>query len=115
MAFLVCFSRSPPDDHARDRRNVAVYLDQRFYELIFTHCRSELAPYTILREIAGLRYKSPTLIVDGDRIESLDGELATFEESGQSHPQIAEFKRVCDEAKGAECALTISGDMYPEL
>ena len=51
MAFLVCYSRYPPDDHTRDR---AIYLDQRFYESIFEHCRSEGGPYTVLREIAGV-------------------------------------------------------------
>ncbi len=112
MAFLVCFSRSPPDDHTRDQ---AVYLDQAFYEAIFKYCRSDRGPCTILREIATLRYKSPTLVVTADRLEALDQELAHFAASGQSHPQIAEFRRVCGQAKAVGCALTISGDMYPEL
>jgi hypothetical protein len=112
MAFLVCYSRSPPDDHTRDK---AIYLDQRFYELIFRYCRSDRGPYTVLREIATLRYKSPTLVVVADRLDMLDKELGNFAASGQLHPQIAEFRRVCGQAKATGCALTISGDMYPEL
>lgn len=111
MAFLVCYSRSLPDDHARDR---AIYLDQRFYALIFKYCRSEHTDYTILREIASLKYKSPTLVVSEDRLTLLDRELAILE-SSQSHPQIAEFRHVCSTAISNGCALTISGDMYPEL
>ena len=38
MAFVVCYSWSPPDDHTR---HGAIYLDQRFYELIYDRCRSE--------------------------------------------------------------------------
>ena len=112
MAFLVCYSWSPPEDHSRDR---AIYLDQNFYELIFKHCRAERGPYMVLREIALLKYKSPTLIVIGDRLTVLDQELEKFEASGLSHPQIAEFRQVCNRAKSDGCALTISGDMYPEL
>ncbi len=112
MALLVCYSKSPPNDHARDR---AIYLNQRFYELIFKNCRSEQTPYIVLRDIALLRYKSPTLIVSGDRLALLDRELMNLEESNLSHPQIAEFRQVCNKAKSDGCALTISGDMYPEL
>ena len=32
MAFLVCYSWSPSDDHAK---NKAIYLDQKFYDLIW--------------------------------------------------------------------------------
>ncbi len=112
MAFLVCYSRCPSGDHTRDR---AIYLDQRFYELIFVNCRVEGGPFTVLREIATLRYKSPILIVDGNRLELLDRELADFEALGHSHPQIAKFRQVCGEPQAIPCALTISGDMYPEL
>ena len=34
-----------------------IYLDQRFYELIYARCRSEGGPYTVLRKVALLRYK----------------------------------------------------------
>ena len=110
MAFLVFYSRSPPDEHTQDK---AIYLDQRFYKLIFRYCRSDHEPYTVLCEIATLRYKSPTLVVVADRIDVLDQELADFAASGQLHPQIAEFRQVCGQAKAVGCALTISGDMYP--
>ena len=112
MAFLVCYSWSPPDDHTRNR---AIYLDQRFYELIWQNCRSESEPYTLLREIALLRYKSPTLVVGGDRLTQLDQDLVQLAESGVSHPQIAALREVCAKAVAAGCAITVSGDMYPEL
>jgi hypothetical protein len=112
VAFLVCYSRSPPDDHTRDK---AIYLNQRFCELIFKHCRSEDGPYIVLRDIASLKYKSPRLIVSADRLTLLDKELTNLEVSKLSHPQIAAFKQVCNKAKSDGCALTISGDMYPEL
>jgi hypothetical protein len=112
VAFVVCYSRSPPDDHTRHR---AIYLNQQFYEVIFGECRSPDGPYGVLREIALLRYKSPTLVVAGDRLGVLDQDLARLERSGASHPQIAEFRQVCAKAIADGCALTISGDMYPEL
>jgi hypothetical protein len=112
MAFLVCYSSFPPADHTR---NKAIYLDQNFYELIFAHCRSDSGPYTVLRDIASLRYKSPVMAVRDDRLDLLDRELALFQTSGQTHHQIAEFRQVCAKAKADGCALTISGDMYPEL
>ena len=112
MAFLVCYSWSPPEDHTR---HVAIYLDQRFYELIWQNCRSESEPYTILREIALLRYKSPTLVVGGDRLTQLDRDLVRLAESAVSHSQIASLREVCAKAVADGCALTVSGDMYPEL
>src|SRR5688572_11162529 len=59
MAFLVCYSSSL-DDHTR---NTAIYLDQAFYELIFAHCASDPGRYAVLRKIALLRYKSPTIMI----------------------------------------------------
>jgi hypothetical protein len=112
VAFVVCYSWSPPDDHIR---HGAIYVNQQFYELIFKHCRSEGGPYVVLREIALLKYKSPTFIVSGDRLTLLERELTNLEVSNVSHPQIGEFRRVCNKAMSDGCALTISGDMYPEL
>jgi len=109
MAFLVCYSSSL-DDHTRDK---AVYLDQAFYELIFAQCASDR--YRVLREIASLRYKSPTIIVSQDRLGLLSDELTMLSASGVSHPQIGEFSQACARAQTDGCSLTISGDMYPEL
>ena len=114
MAVLVCYSRNPPDDHAK-ANSTAIYLDQRFYEMIFSNCRSAQGPYVVLREIALLRYKSPVLTVQGDRLDMLEKELTDLEASGLLHPQIADFIQACGRAKTLGCALTISGDMYPEL
>jgi hypothetical protein len=112
MAFVVCYSWSPPDDHTRHR---AIYLDQQFYELIYGRCRSEGDRYSVLREIALLKYKSPILVVSGERLALLDQELKRLAESGASHPQTAVLRQVCAKAMADGCALTVSGDMYPEL
>ena len=112
MAFLVCYSWSPPDDHTQHR---AIYLDQRFYQLIYVNCGSEFGPYTVLREIALLRYKSPTLVIAGEWLALLEQDLVTLAESGASHPQIAALREVCAKAASDGCAVTVSGDMYPEL
>lgn len=112
MAFLVCYSRTPPNDHTKDK---AIYLEQGFYKLIFYQCRHEGSGYAVLRDIALLKYKSPTLIVGGDQLVILVDELAQLGTSSKGHSQIADFKTVCEKAIASGYALTISGDMYPEL
>ena len=111
MAFLVCYSRNPPVDHCD---NKAIYLDQQFYEIIWSLCRSAKPPYRILRNIACLRYKSPELTVRLTELPTLDQEL---ERLGQlsTHAQIAELRAVCRKAADHGLALSVSGDMYPEL
>lgn len=112
MAFLVCYSRSAPDDHIRQK---AIYLDQKFYELIFRQCMRKRSYYANLSVIASLRYKSPLLVVADENLDSLTRELEDLEKSGQAHPQLAEFRQACAKAKAESCSLSISGDMYPEL
>jgi hypothetical protein len=112
MAFLVCYSRSAPDDHTRQK---AIYLDQGFYEMIFQQCMMERSHYANLSVVASLRYKSPLLLVAGDNLDSLAKELVHLEGAGHSHPQLAEFRQACAKAKADGCSLSISGDMYPEL
>lgn len=112
MALLVCYSRSAPDDHTREK---AIYLDQKFYELIFRQCMKMRSFYANLSVIASLRYKSPLLVVADDNLDSLTNELVNLERSGQKHPQLEEFRQVCSKAKSDGCSLSISGDMYPEL
>lgn len=111
MAFLVCYSRSPPDDHARQK---AIYLEQSFYEVVFTQCLEDRSHYANLSVIASLRYKSPLVVVAGDNLDALVAELTELEGTGQ-HPQLAEFQQVCAKAKADGCSLSISGDMHPEL
>lgn len=112
MALLVCYLRSQRLDHAHER---AIYLDQTFYELIFAHCRTKGGPFAILREMALLKYKSPTLVVPTDRVTLLDQELGHLERADLSHPQIGDFRHICAIAQAVDCALTITGGMYPEL
>ncbi len=112
MAILVCYSRSAPEDHVREK---AIYLDQKFYELIFRQCMMDRSFYANLSVIASLRYKSPLLVVADENLDSLLRELVDLERSGQTHLQLAEFRQVCAKAKADGCSLSISGDMYPEL
>jgi hypothetical protein len=109
MAFLVCYSRSAPDDHN------SIYPDQKFYELIFRQCTTKPSYYANLSAIAALRHKSPLLVVADENLDSLARELQDLEGSGQTHPQLAEFRQVCSKARADGCSLSISGDMYPEL
>jgi hypothetical protein len=112
MAFLVCYSEHPPDDHCVRR---ALYLDQEFYRLIFQTCRLEASLYPCLVKVASLRYKSPTLVIERHQLAELGSELVLLESSGHPHPQIADLRQVIVDAVAGGCALTISGDMYPEL
>ena len=112
MAFLVCYSRSAPDDHCRLK---AIYLDQAFYALIFERCLNERCVYPVLSVVASLRYKSPLLVVSGGELESLTRELSYLENAGFTHPQFAELRQVCAKSKSDNCSLSISGDMHLEL
>lgn len=112
LAFLVCYSKSAPDDHTRQD---AIYLDQKFYEIIFQHCITKRSCYAILSVVASLRYKSPILVVTGGELDLLVAELINLEEVGHFHPQLTEFRQVCRRAKADCCSLSVSGDMYPEL
>jgi hypothetical protein len=111
MAYLVCYSNSI-DDHTKAK---AIYLDQLFYELIFRCCRDESSGYVLLRQIALLRYKSPTIMIPAEQLSELATELANLQENCGYHPQIEDLKNACNSASNENMGLTISGDMYPEL
>ncbi|TWU11764.1 hypothetical protein CA54_05730 [Symmachiella macrocystis] len=111
MAFVVCYSKSL-SDHVK---NGAIYLDQRFYELIFRYCRSEGSGFTVLRQVALLRYKSPTILLSTKQIPCLVDELERLEQANHTHPQILGLKDVSKTAMQTGYALSVSGDMYPEL
>lgn len=113
MAFLVCYSRSAPKD--LDRSKIAIYLDQRFYEIIFRKCLKDRSAYSILSVVASLRYKSPIVVIDGADLDRLASEIGQVQLSGHDHPQLGELRQVCAKAKAEGCDLSISGDMYPEL
>jgi hypothetical protein len=53
--------------------------------------------------------------VTGEQLSLLDTELTKLEGEESRHPQIADFKNVCNNAISKGYSLTISGDMYPEL
>lgn len=112
MAFLVCYSSSAPDDHTWKK---AIYLDQRFYEIIFHECLKDRSGYAILSLVASLRYKSPLIVIEGADLNRLVSEIATLQKSGHVHPQFEELRQVCANSQAEGCNLSISGDMHPEL
>jgi hypothetical protein len=83
--------------------------------MIFEQCRNADCGYSILRDIALLRYKSPTLVVPTESLAKLYNELTRIARNGDCHPQLSDFKQVVDTALNSAHSLTISGDMYPEL
>lgn len=83
--------------------------------MIFSHCRSAESGYSIMRDIALLRYKSPTHVVPNTSLQSLNKELECLAEDGLKHSQISDFQVVVHTALNSESSLTISGDMYTEL
>jgi hypothetical protein len=108
MAILV---RYAGNEHDR-----AIYLSQRFYQRIHRKASKERSGYTVLREIALLKYKSPTMIVGGERLENLITDLKKLEGAILFGKQEAtDFLAVCEKASANGQALWISGDMYPEL
>ena len=111
MAFLVSYSGSL-SDHTTNR---AIYLDDKFYKLIFRKCCKESAQFAVLREIAMLRYKSPTIMLEKDRIEHLIQELEHLEHANCKHDQIPQLRNVCLQAIETSNNLTISADMHREL
>ena len=99
----------------RRRKEGAIYLDQPFYELVFRYCRQANSGFSVLRDIALLRFKSPTLVIVGDQLKRLIEDLDQRERLNHRHPHIEGFKTACKTAINKNCALTVSGDMYPEL
>lgn len=111
MAFLVCYSLAV-EDHAKDPRRQAAYLSQAFYELIFDVCRPDRRAFPVLGRIANLRYKSPTLLLDGPALIQLVRELRSLAHGGDG---ARDLLAASEQAMARQCSLTISGDMYPEL
>ena len=112
MAFLVCYSSSAPEDHTRKK---AIYLDQRFYEIIFQECLKDRSAFANLSVVASLRYKSPLIVVVSSDLDGLISEIGTLQKAGHHHPQFEELRQVCTKARTEGCDLSISGDMFPEL
>jgi hypothetical protein len=112
MAFLVCCSENPPHDHVA---NKAIYLDQSFYELVFSRCHGEQGSFRTLGQIASLGYKSPVFVVSREQLPALVSELQQLASSGLFHLLLSELCAVCVSAQSKGYALTISADMYPEL
>ena len=108
MAFLICYS-STVEDHPREK---AAYLPQSFYEWIVKVCRADEDRFPRLRQIASLRYKSPTLLLTPRELPLLVKELQHLNSDDTG---ALDFMAAATEAIARPCSLTISGDMYPEL
>lgn len=111
MALAVCYSHRLENHLQRP----AIYLEQTFYALIFNVCRADIAKFPILSQMASLRYKSPTMIVEPSRVASLRDELESLRILGHAHHQISSFADVVTRAVTEKCTLTVHGDMFPEL
>ena len=99
-----------------DENTKAIYLSQAFYALIHRKARKETSGYTTLREIALLKYKSPTMEVGGDRLANLIADLKRLMEWRLlGRQETSAFLAVCEGAAAAGRTLLVSGDMYPEL
>lgn len=94
----------------------AIYLSQRFYQMIHRETREEGSGYGTLREIALLKYKSPVLTVAGEKLARLIEDLKKLRSSTCSgEDEALGFQAVCERAAAAGTGLWVSGDMFPEL
>ncbi|HZF00123.1 MAG TPA: hypothetical protein VE981_24145 [Planctomycetota bacterium] len=108
MAILVRYERNELER--------AIYLSQSFYRLIHRKARQEGSGYSVLRDVALLKYKSPTLTIGGDRLGQLVTDLQKL--SGATilgRKEVSDFLAICEKAAANGQALWVSGDMYPEL
>lgn len=102
--------------YAGDEVGRAIYLSQGFYRRIHRKARKGRSGYTVLREIALLKYKSPTITVGGDRLGQLVADLKKLRGATIfGRKEIADFLAVCEKAVENGQALWVSGDMYPEF
>lgn len=94
----------------------AIYLSPRFYRLIHRKARKEESGYIVLRDIALLKYKSPTMTVGGDRLAQLITDLKKLRGSAIfGRKEVSDFLAVCEKASTNGQALWVSGDMAKEL
>jgi hypothetical protein len=108
MAFLVRY--------AVNELERAIYLSQRFYRLIHRKAGKEGSGYAVLREIALLKYKSPTMTVGGDRLTQLVADLNKLREATIfGRKEVSSFLAICEKAVVNGQALWVSGDMAKEL
>lgn len=111
MALLICYlNRGENINWARK----AIYLDQRFYELIFKFYK-ETERHSVLREIVSIGYDKE-LVLEGTRLTEVMSELEyLMDVRSVAHPQIETLLRVLRTAISRECNLAIAGDMCPDL
>ena len=102
--------------YAGHERETAIYLSQRFYRLIHRKARKEGSGYSVLRDIALLKYKSPTMTVGGDLLVKLVTDLKKLRGATIfGRKEVSDFLALCERASANGQALWVSGDMYPEL
>lgn len=103
MAFLVCFKKSDCEFSWRDK---AIYLDQKFYEMIFNQGYDADC---ILKRISRLNYDGE-LEVEYDQLAKLKAELLKLGENN-NHGQISEFIDIVNKSLESSYSLMIAGDM----
>ncbi len=111
MALLVCFCEKGSEV---DWRNKAIYLDQRFYGLLFDYYRKRESD-SALKAMVALGY-GDEYVIPLDRLsEPLDELRHIASEGVLPHPQVDALASVFIEAASRKLDLAISGDMYPDL
>lgn len=102
--------------YAGNERESAIYLSHSFYRRIFRRARWKWLGYTTLREIALLKYKSPTLTVGGNSLQQLISDLKRLRSTTIfGRKEVSDFLAVCENASAIGQSLWVSGDMHPEL
>lgn len=112
MAFLVLETDKTTEV---DYSEKVIYLDQKFYELIFLN-KDLLKQDSDLRKVVLLGYKDEPHIVLNKSLDKLMEDInKIFNMRRLYHQQLDDLIRVIEETKIKDKHLAFSGDMYPEL
>ena len=110
MAFLVCYCdpRQEVDLHRK-----AIYLDQKFYELLVRYDRTSIESGW-LHKIASLGYGDRLRLPCPELEQVLRESEKLFASCEPWHPQFDSFVEVLGSAIQKKLDLVVSGDMYPD-
>lgn len=110
MALLVCYC--DPGEPI-DLRRKAIYLDQKFYELLIQYCRKSIDSRW-LKKIASLGYGDKLRLLCSD-MEQLLLELNQLRASNAfTHAQLHSLIEILGLTIDKKLDLVVSGDMYPD-
>ncbi|MCW1923243.1 hypothetical protein OKA05_11825 [Luteolibacter arcticus] len=111
MALLVCFHEACSEV---DWSKKVIYLDQRFYELLFDYCK-EPESDSPLKAMVSIGYDDE-IILTGTQVSETLSDLERIYAAGKViHPQVPLLCEVLREAVSRRCELAVAGDMHPDL